>query len=222
MLFIFSHPAVPVSGHRLRVRARPKFPPTARMSTRPPSLAGEGQTSQACPCWQTHARKGVASPQLPVSDRGCSWDPLTSAPLLTPGPAPPRLSKCSLCNRFYPSNTFRLKAMQKWVFLLGNNSGRASEATAQRLQRRCCFFFSLRQSLEHLHLPSPPACRLRLVTFKWHEPVPLCSPDVLGGREVSPPRRGPRPSAASSPRARVRKGEEIIDLLKGSKTIRRC
>lgn len=39
---------------------------------------------------------------------------------LTPGPAFPRLknnrSKCSLCNRFCPSNAFHLKALQKWVF----------------------------------------------------------------------------------------------------------
>lgn len=79
--------------HRLRVRARPKFPTTARMSTRPLSQAGEGQTSQACPCWQTHAPKAVPPPpfsQLPVSGRGCSWDPLTSAPFLTPGPSSPR------------------------------------------------------------------------------------------------------------------------------------
>lgn len=71
----FQHPVGPVCGHRLRVRARPTFPTTARMSTRPLSQAGEGQTSQACPCWQTRARKGVRFffsfsfllSQLPVS-----------------------------------------------------------------------------------------------------------------------------------------------------------
>lgn len=55
------------------------------------------------------------------------------------------LSKCSLCNSFYPSNTFHLKATQKRVFLFGNNSGRASEATVQLLQSRCCFFPSANQ-----------------------------------------------------------------------------
>lgn len=61
-------------------------------------------------------------------------------------------SKCFLCNNCFASNcfTFPLKATllgtQKWVFLFGNNSRRASEATAKLLWSRC--FFSLsRQSI---------------------------------------------------------------------------
>lgn len=53
------------------------------------------------------------------------------------------VSKCFLCNNFYPSHTFLLKATllgtQKWVFLFGNNSRRASEATVKLLQSRCFF-----------------------------------------------------------------------------------
>lgn len=64
------------------------------------------------------------------------------------------VSKCFLCNNFYPSNTFLLKATllgtQKWVFLFGNNSRRASEATVKLLRSRCFFLSPINLT------PTPP------------------------------------------------------------------
>lgn len=64
------------------------------------------------------------------------------------------VSKCFLCNNFYPSHTFLLKATllgtQKWVFLFGNNSRRASEATVKLLQSRCFFLSPINLT------PTPP------------------------------------------------------------------
>lgn len=64
------------------------------------------------------------------------------------------VSKCFLCNNFYPSNTFLLKATllgtQKWVLLFGNNSRRASEATVKLLRSRCFFLSPINLT------PTPP------------------------------------------------------------------
>lgn len=171
-------PVGPVCGHRLRVRARPTFPTTARMSTRPLSQAGEGQTSQARPCWQTRAREGV---RLFFFLFLSSYHNCPSRLQLGPS----RLARAGPCHPSPPASTithsggqkkamerfkkktrngsrswekkqkqplqmllmqqFHLKATQKRVFLFGNNSGRASEATVQLLQSRCCFFPSANQ-----------------------------------------------------------------------------
>lgn len=70
------------------------------------------------------------------------------------------VSKCFLCNNFYPSHTFLLKATllgtQKWVFLFGNNSRRASEATVKLLQSRCFFLSPINLT------PTPPLSCFKL------------------------------------------------------------
>ena len=70
------------------------------------------------------------------------------------------VSKCFLCNNFYPSHTFLLKATllgtQKWVFLFGNNSRRASEATVKLLQSRCFFLSPINLT------PTPPLSSFKL------------------------------------------------------------
>lgn len=183
-------------------------------------------------------------PPITTARRGCSWDPLTSAP--TPGPASPRLPpqpastrgaekamegffkkkqkkkkqwikvrgsnknkrcKCSLCNGFYPSNTFHPKAKQKWVFLFGNNSGRA---TLQLLQSRCCF----------LSPPSingtptrPPSALVKAAAR--HFEMARASP-ALEDERRGPRRRLHHPELGSGREGKNRSAE------KGRKTIRRC
>lgn len=72
------------------------------------------------------------------------------------------VSKCFLCNNFYPSNTFLLKATllgtQKWVFLFGNNSRRASEATVKLLRSRCFFLSPINLT------PTPPLSSFMLAS----------------------------------------------------------
>lgn len=72
------------------------------------------------------------------------------------------VSKCFLCNKFYPSHTFLLKATllgtQKWVFLFGNNSRRASEATVKLLQSRCFFLSPINLT------PTPPLSSFMLAS----------------------------------------------------------
>lgn len=114
--------------------------------------------------------------------------------------------KCSLCNGFYPSNTFHPKAKQKWVFLFGNNSGRA---TLQLLQSRCCF----------LSPPSingtptrPPSALVKAAAR--HFEMARASP-ALEDERRGPRRRLHHPELGSGREGKNRSAE------KGRKTIRR-
>lgn len=53
------------------------------------------------------------------------------------------VSKCFLCNNFFPSHTLlpnaTLLGTQKWVFLFGNKSRRASEATVKAIAKHMLF-----------------------------------------------------------------------------------
>lgn len=93
-----------------------------------------------------------------LEEQKTSWGRLKKNKTTTTGQGPGKLHKKCLIVSYATipvPHTFRLKATllgtQKWVFLFGNNSRRASEATVKLLRSRCFFLSPINL---HLHLPS--------------------------------------------------------------------
>lgn len=116
-------------------------------------------------CWhQAHILQILFSAHIltlsSLQNRKSRWEKIDQGPGKPQKKKKNNVSKCFLCNNFYPSHTFLLKATllgtQKWVFLFGNNSRRASEATVKLLQSRCFFLSPINLT------PTPPLSSLTL------------------------------------------------------------